>query len=121
MMRQVLRLHSVSLLAAVALAMPALAQDTHQHGDGGKLGIVNFTNSCTPDVQPEFAHGMALLHSFEFGPAIASFQSVAGRDPSCAIAYWGMALAQWNNPFAAGIRSAASIQPGRDFIEKAKA
>jgi hypothetical protein len=121
MTRPMLRLHSVLLLAAVALAMPALAQDTHQHGDAGRLGTVKFANSCSADVQPEFAHGMALLHSFEFGPAIQSFQSVAGKDPSCAIAYWGMALAQWGNPFAVGTRPAAAIQPGRDFIEKANA
>ncbi len=108
------------LIAALAVS-PLLAQDAHQHGDSGKLGTVAFANSCTADVQPAFAHGMALLHSFEFGPAIDAFQSVAGKDPSCAIAYWGMGVAQWGNPFAAGLKPASAIQPGRDFIEKARA
>jgi len=110
-----------ALCAAAFVVAPVLAQETHQHADAGKLGTVKFANSCSADVQPAFAQGMALLHSFEFGPAIAAFQSVAGKDPSCAIAYWGMALAQWNNPFAAGIKPPASVQPGREFIEKAKA
>jgi len=110
----------VLALVAAALAPPIAAQD-HQHGDAGKLGTVKFANSCSADAQPAFAHGMALLHSFEFGPAIAAFKSVAGTDPSCAMAYWGMALAQWGNPFAAGTKSAASLLPGREFIDRAKA
>jgi hypothetical protein len=109
------------VLIAVLAVSPLLAQDAHQHGDSGKLGTVTFANSCSADVQPVFAHGMALLHSFEFGPAIDAFQSVAGKDPACAIAYWGMGVAQWGNPFAPGLKPAPAIQPGRDFIEKATA
>jgi tetratricopeptide (TPR) repeat protein len=106
------------VLCAVTVA--AHAQESHQHGDRGKLGTVKFDNSCSADAQPAFGHGMALLHSFEFGSAIDAFQSVAGKDPSCAIAYWGLALAQWGNPFAAGTKAAASIQPGRAFVEKGR-
>ncbi len=108
-------MHALALAATVLLA-----QEVHQHPAEGKLGTVKFANSCSADAQPAFAHGMALLHSFEFGPAIDAFQSAAGKDPSCAIAYWGMGVAQWSNPFAAGLKPAAAIQPGRDFIEKAK-
>ena len=41
---------------------------------------------------------MALLHSFEFGPAIDSFNKVLGIDPNCAIAYWGIALSTLEQP-----------------------
>ena len=62
------------------------------HEDPGKLGVVHFANSCAGAVQPAFARGMALLHSFEFGTAIGDFKSVNDADPSCAIALWGNAL-----------------------------
>src|SRR5437764_15428465 len=109
MMRRTLRFGSALLFVALVVVTPVVAQEQHDHAAAGQFGTVNFTNSCSAEVQPTFAQGMALLHSFEFGPAISAFQSVAAKDPSCAIAYWGMALAQWNNPFAVGIRSAASI------------
>ena len=99
-------------LLAVALVSPLLGQEPHQHGESGRLGTVKFANSCAAEVQPDFARGMALLHSFEYGPAIDAFQLVSGTDPSCGIAYWGMAVAQWGNPFAAGIKPAASAPAG---------
>src|SRR4029079_466460 len=95
-------------------ASPAVAQDAHQHGGAGTLGTGAFANSCSADVQPVFDSGMALLHSFEFGPATAAFTSVAEADPSCGIARWGMTLAQWGNPFAAAIRPARQMEIGRD-------
>ncbi|MEO6237638.1 MAG: hypothetical protein ABIQ52_11615, partial [Vicinamibacterales bacterium] len=59
-------------IAVVALALAGAPgagaqQDAHQH-DTGQLGTVNFANSCRAEVQPVLARGMALLHSFEFGP-----------------------------------------------------
>ncbi|MEO6238291.1 MAG: hypothetical protein ABIQ52_14935, partial [Vicinamibacterales bacterium] len=95
-------------------------QDAHQH-DTGQLGTVNFANSCRAEVQPVLARGMALLHSFEFGPAIEAFTTVTGTDPSCSIALWGTALAQWGNPFANALRPAAQLQAGRATLERAAA
>jgi tetratricopeptide (TPR) repeat protein len=105
----------------LALVSPVLAQDTHQHGEAGKLGTVKFANSCRADLQPTFARGMALLHSFEFGPAIAAFKSTSDADPSCGIALWGIALAQWGNPFAAGIKPTPQMQAGHATAERAAA
>jgi hypothetical protein len=114
-------LSSRLLILAAVLWPPLPGQEAHQHGESGRLGTVAFANSCSTGVQPEFARGMALLHSFEFGPAIDAFQAVAVKDPSCAIAYWGMSVAQWGNPFAAGIKPPALIATGREFAGKAKA
>ena len=43
---------------------------------------------------------MALLHSFEFGPAIEGFNATLKADPGCAMAHWGIAMARWTNPFS---------------------
>ncbi len=106
------------LFMAALLASPAAAQE-HQHA--GKLGTVRFANSCSADAQPAFAHGMALLHSFEFGPAMDAFAEVVRTDPSCGIALWATGIAQWGNPFSIAIRPAAQMQAGRATLGRAAA
>jgi hypothetical protein len=62
---------------------------------------------------------VALLHSFGFQEAIAGFNEVLAADASCGIAYWGIALSQWGNPFAGG-RTPTTFQNGWATIEKAQ-
>src|SRR5687767_15526083 len=95
----------------VALAVAFAAFQDHQHGAAG-LGTVKFANSCAPDVQPEFARGMALVHSFEFGQARDAFKVVLSKDPACAMALWATGLSHWGNPFAAQNKPAAQMQAG---------
>jgi hypothetical protein len=104
-----------SLIFAAALVL------MQQHEGHGTFGTVRFANSCRADLQPAFARGMALLHSFEFGPAIDAFTSVADADPACGIALWGIGLAQWGNPFSASLRAAAPLQAGHATVERAAA
>jgi len=91
------------------------------HDQPGKFGTVHFANSCDASVQPAFERGIALLHSFEFGPAIDAFRSAHDADSSCAIALWGTGLAQWGNPFGTGLRPAAQLQAGRATVQRASA
>ncbi len=42
--------------------------------------------------------GVAQLHSFYYFEAERSFRQAAKIDPDCAMAYWGMAMANVNNP-----------------------
>ncbi len=63
---------------------------------------------------------MAFLHSFEFGPAIQGFTAAGKTDPGCGIAYWGVAVARWINPFAATIREPAQLQLGLDALKQAQ-
>jgi tetratricopeptide (TPR) repeat protein len=109
------------LVVAAVMSAPYLSQETHQHAAGGKHGTVNFANSCSAAAQPAFARGMALLHSFEFGAAIDSFAGVIATDPSCGIALWGTALAQWSNPFSATLRPAPQTESGLKTIQRAAA
>ena len=107
-------------IAVVALFVPIAGQQSHEHGGAEKLGTVRFSNSCTAAAQPAFGRAMALLHSFEFGPAIESFTAAGTADHGCAIAYWGIALSQWGNPFAAGIKTPAQLGAGRAAIVRAR-
>ena len=111
---------AAALVLSAGLVAPPSAQEAHQHA-AGALGTVRFANSCAPAVQPDFARGMALLHSFEFGPAIDAFAAVVAADPSCGIAWWGTAIAHWANPFSAVGRPAAQLRAGRTALERAAA
>src|SRR5215210_1203160 len=107
---------------AALLLVQAGAAPQHEHGQGAeKLGTVRFATSCSSTAQPQFNRGVALLHSFEFGRAIEAFDTALAADPSCATAYWGIALSRWGNPFSAGIRPAAALQQGRDAVDRARA
>jgi hypothetical protein len=96
----------------------AFAQE-HDHGHGEALGTVHFSTSCNSDAQKEFDRAVALLHSFQFSSAIQGFQASLKSDSSCGIAYWGVALSQWSNPFAVGLKDKNQLEAGRANAELA--
>ncbi len=109
------------LCLGLASATPLWAQ-TEQHDHTAmpgmtKAGTVNFETSCNPAVKDDFNLAVAELHSFWFPAARAKFEDVLQKDPNCAIAYWGIALTHWGNPFA-GQRSPTTIASGKAAIEK---
>ncbi|HEX8026877.1 MAG TPA: hypothetical protein VF491_00370, partial [Vicinamibacterales bacterium] len=107
----------VSFAVTVVLFTPAFAIAQHDHPADGNLGTVNFETSCQPATRAEFNRAMALMHSFEFGPARDSFDKVLSADPNCAIAYWGIALSHWSNPFS-GIKSGPLLERGLAAAQK---
>ena len=107
--------------AAILLNLPAYAQD-HAHPEGApteRLGTVHFATSCSPSVAPGFNRAVALLHSFEFRESIGAFNEVLAADSTCAMAHWGIALSRWSNPMAAGNRSVAQLQQGKQAADAA--
>ena len=52
--------------------------------------------------QKFFTQGVGQLHGFWYFEAERSFRQVAALDADCAMAYWGMAMANINNPKRAG-------------------
>ena len=123
-MKPSLRALSALALASVLSTTSVSAgqhQDQHDHGGTpGRLGAVHMATSCTPAVQTDFDRGVALLHSFWFSAAIQSFNAVLKADPRCVMAYWGIAMSSWSNPFAS-FRSAEALQKGLAAIEAAEA
>src|SRR5204863_535205 len=72
------------------------------HDDNGprdaKLGRVLFKTSCSPQAQKEFEIALARLHSFHFPETVKGFGAIPQTDPTCAIAYWGLAVSTRPNP-----------------------
>src|SRR5262249_53141115 len=117
--RSVLSILAMSFQFLGALAAFTVFAFTGQHDHRPeKLGSVHFQTSCVATAQPHIDRAVALLHSFDFGRAIDGFNAALREDPACVIAYWGIALSRWSNPFAAGVKSPAQLQLGRDAIVK---
>src|SRR5690349_6394228 len=96
--------------------------DQHEHdvpNNSTQLGTVSFPTSCAPGVQKHFERSVATLHSFWYEESEKNFAEVAAADPSCAIAYWGVAMSLyhplWYPP------DAATLKKGSDALANAKA
>src|SRR5258705_5168752 len=88
-------------------------------GDLRGVGKVTFPITCAPDVQSDFARGVALLHSFFYEEARRVFTSVAERDPKCAMAQWGIAMTWWHPIWTPPTPD--EMRAGKAAIEKAMA
>jgi len=108
-----IRLALIVLLSAVALPLPAPAQQD-------KLGRVAFPTSCDSKVQAQFERGVAMLHSYWFTEARKVFEAVVQQDPSCAMTYWGLAVNYLGNSLAAA-PPLKDITAASEALEKARA
>ncbi|HBT22362.1 MAG TPA: alkyl hydroperoxide reductase, partial [Verrucomicrobiales bacterium] len=123
-----------ALLFATALSLPMFADDkgeseekkvTEGHSFHGEafnegprqsaylmkgMGRVRFpVTTDRQEAQLFFTQGVAQLHGFWYFEAERSFRQAAMLDPDCAMAYWGMAVANRNN-----------TERAKKFIEEAK-
>ncbi len=121
-MRTLFKLSCLLLIAVSGSAQQRAAE----------VGEVHFPTSCAAAVQPDFDRAVAMLHSFWYGEAQKTFESVAARDPKCAMAYWGVAETKYHELWApnnaddpggkAAVARARELAAGatpreRDYIE----
>ena len=105
---------SVLLVSAAALALSPEADHDH----GLKLGKVAFHSSCSVPANVHFERGLTWLHSFEYDRAEKDFLKAAEVDPSCAIAHWGVAMANYHPLWAPP--TAAELETGKAAVAKAR-
>ncbi len=92
-----------SLLLTFALVASSSAQQAHQHElTAEQIGSVNFATSCAKSVTADFNRAVALLHSFQYEQADEAFSKIAAKDPTCAMAQWGVAMANYHGLWDSG-------------------
>jgi hypothetical protein len=91
----------IGALLIVGLATSTAGPIRAQGKTAERLGTVRFATSCAPAAQPQFDRAVALLHSFHLDAAVGAFTDVAAADPTCGMAYWGVAMSWLGNPLAA--------------------
>src|SRR6266704_3796051 len=92
-------LGSAPFLAVLIGGLTPLGAETSvvpEPGDLRTAGTVDFPVSCAPAARAEFIRGVALLHSFFYEEARRIFTDVAAKDPTCAMAQWGIAMTGWH-------------------------
>jgi hypothetical protein len=72
------------------------AQQGHDHAAAERVGRVSFPSSCARAVQPRLEQAVAYLHSFWYEKATVAFGEVVAGDSTCAMGYWGRAMALWH-------------------------
>src|SRR5205085_8073213 len=101
-------------LILASIASGALAQQDE------RLGKLTFPTSCDPKVQADFERGVSMIHSYWFIIARRTFERVLQEDPSCAIAYWGIALDYLGNTLAT-TPTRADAEAASAALDKARA
>lgn len=110
------------LASLMLAATSAVAQDSHAgHAMPDKVGTVVFANSCAQAVQADLATGVAMLHSFWYSAGDTTFRAVLAKDPSCAIANWGIAALLMSNPLAGAGSFAKDVPTAQAAIEAGRA
>jgi tetratricopeptide (TPR) repeat protein len=84
-----------------------------------QLGEVHFPTSCNENLKPEMDLAIALLHSFEYDESEKLFAKIIQQAPDCAMAYWGVAMANYHQVWPSP-PTAAEIEKGRKAIMIAK-
>ena len=109
------------LMVLVPSSSAVVLARADEPGRAEKLGTVHFATSCSTATESQFNRAVALMHSFQFARAIEAFQAIAASDPSCSMAYWGIALSSWGNPFASGVKPGAQLEQGLKAVNQARA
>lgn len=116
-MKLVIAVLALGILLGPPIAAAAAAP--RPLGDLGKVGTVQFPTACDPAHQGDFERGVALLHSFFYSEARRIFESIAARDPECAMAHWGVAMTYYHPLWAAP--DSSELAAGLAAVERALA
>jgi len=112
---------NIALMIVTLVALLSVSEITAQEkaAKPERLGTVHFSVSCSAAAQAQFDRAVALLHSFWVDESEKQFSAVIKTDPSCVMAYWGIAMSFLQNPLSEPGRVRA-WEKGWAAIEKAK-
>ena len=105
---------AVTIACTLSFILPGFGQEESDQ----RLGTVHFDTSCSEAAQRRFDRAMRYQHSFWYRESKELFEEVLKADPTCGIAYWGIALSLLNNPHAPP--PAGNLPAGLAAIEKGK-
>lgn len=111
----------VVFLAATRLTQESFKAEHQQAGPAsagkGEYGNVHFPVSCSAPAQNQFDVAVSMLHSFFYPETVKAFTKVAEIEPTCAMAYWGIAISQRPIPLVPPFPS-ADLKAGLEAAQK---
>ena len=119
----------VSLVLLVSSGVGAAGQEAVPLFDG-LGGFSRKVTTGSPEAQRYFDQGLAFMYAFNHDEAIRAFRRAGELDPKCAMAFWGVAIANGphiNNPVVPEARTKAAwtalgeaqlLAPGASPVER---
>jgi len=113
-----------ALSAMLLCGWVAQGQEGHHHElSEEEVGSVHFETTCgagmseaaKTEFDAKFNKAVALLHSFQYEDTRAAFEKIAGENPQCAMAEWGVAMSHFH-----GLWRSGDFAGGRAAIGKAR-
>lgn len=95
----------IAFLGATSLIAPSVAVGS------------DFRSSCNEAADAKFNDGLTLLHNMMYIQAEEAFNSAVASDPDCAMAHWGIAMANFH-PLWPGTPTAAETRRGSAAVER---
>ncbi len=83
------------------------------------VGYINFNVTGDEAIREEFDLALGMLHHMMYRQARSTFESIAEKDPDCAMAYWGIATSLFQ-PLWPGRPSAEDLQRGWELSNQAR-
>lgn len=120
----------IGLLAGLALGLSTLSAADNDEPIAPKLsGLGDYhykVSTSSADAQAFFDQGLRLAYGFNHSEAIRAFREAARLDPSCAMCYWGEALALGPNindpmPHERELKAVAAIDNAKNNAGSATA
>jgi tetratricopeptide (TPR) repeat protein len=105
----------IIICALVFLSMVSWCDEQHHHElSDSEIGSVHFSTSCSKDIEKDFNHAVALLHSFQYEGTRQAFEVISQKDSTCAMAQWGVAMSHYH-----GLWDNGDTAAGRAALKKA--
>lgn len=113
-------IYTVSLILILGILLPGglVLQTDPAFAQNRSLGKVNFKTSCNRKAQKRINMAVALLHHMMYKQAQREFLNAADLDPTCAMAFWGIAMTEFHPLWAPP--SKMELLKGNAAVQKAK-
>jgi tetratricopeptide (TPR) repeat protein len=110
-----MKLMGILICALVFLSIVTWCDEQHHHElSDSEIGSVHFSTSCSKDIEKDFNHAVALLHSFQYEGTRQAFEVISQKDSTCAMAQWGVAMSHYH-----GLWDNGDTAAGRAALKKA--
>ncbi len=105
-----MRLLGIIVCAFALFSGAAWCDEQHHHQlSEREVGSVHFATSCAKSVEGEFNRAVALLHSFQYEDTRHAFEEISRKDPTCAMAQWGVAMSHYHGLWDNGDNAAGRV------------
>lgn len=99
-----------AVCALMLLSAAGLCDEQHHHDlTESEVGSVQFITSCARDIAADFNRAVALLHSFQYEDTRYAFEDIGRKDPTCAMAQWGVGMSHYHGLWDNGDTAAGRV------------